>query len=138
MRIIWALSILILGSQAHAQEAISPVERAAAYCIGPGVEIEDPWYPVRGLPQKHCEKACKANLKGCLAVVKARGKCGKAFLKGMGQVAAPICEGREGSKDECKHIKRDTKSSIAEWLRRSDAEILACVLHGFDCKDSCQ
>ena len=46
-----------------------------------------------GIPQKYCEKACKAALKGCLGIVKAIDKCGVVFLKSAGKVAAPICKG---------------------------------------------
>ena len=133
--------LLVSATQAQAQqstEPLDPVETAAAFCIGPGIEIiDDPFEELRGLPQKNCVKACKAILKGCFAVGKAINKCGVEFLKATGKVAAPICQGRGGTKAECKFIKPSVKSDIDEWLSSNADAFLQCFDETVDCLDVC-
>ena len=139
--LLFSLVVLLVStSQAQAQqstEPLDPVETAAAICIGPGVELDDPFEGLRGLPQKNCVKACNAGLKGCLAVAKAINKCGVVLLKGSGKVAAPICQGQGGTKAECKGIKSIVRSEIDAWLNSNDVIFLQCFADTVDCFEVC-
>ena len=140
MRFILILVFLVSASQAQAQqppELLEPFEVAAAVCVGPGVEFDDPWAAFRGVPAKSCEKACNAVVKGCLKVVKAIDKCGVVFLKSVGKVAAPICQGSGGTKAECKAIKSNIKFEIDRWLNSNSGSAIQCIVDGLDCFDVC-
>jgi hypothetical protein len=140
MRILASVlfAAFVLASQGQAQEGLSALEVAELTCIGPGPEIADPFEELRGLPRENCEKACKAAVKGCQAVVKAVDKCGVAFLKSAGKVALPICQGLGGTKSECKAVKSIVRSDIATWRAGGDVERDACVAEGQDCFNVCQ
>jgi hypothetical protein len=141
MRFILTLAFLVLASQGQAQqslELLEPFEVAAAVCVGPGVEVDDPWAAFREVPKKNCEKACKAVSKGCLAVVKAINKCGVKFLKAVGKGAAPICQGQGGTKAECKAVKSKIKLEIDRYLNSNSDAVIQCVVDGLECLDVCQ
>ncbi len=115
---------------AHGQE-IPLLEITSLVCIGPGYEPdEDPFEILESIPPKSCERACKAAIKGCKAVVKSMDKCGVAYLKATAKVAMEVCRGLGLTKQQCKLVKEEVDLDIEAWLAEGKDEMANCDVEG--------